>query len=339
MKRVCFQAPVIASLLFVFTNLIHAELIWPTPNPAFQKGRPLEEYVQPTSSGKLESGLFGCVRNDGARFHEGLDLFPIQRDARGEALDDIHAVLSGLVVHVNTVVGHSSYGRYVVIKHDGESPAFHTLYAHLASIGPGVQLGTRVSAGTILGKMGRSAGGYSIPPERAHLHFEMGFKLTDKFQTYYDRQKYGSENRHGNWNGMNLVSVDPLGFYEAIRSGRAKNIAQYLKMEPAVARIRVHTSKVPNFVKNYPALVTRSYASLQVVAWDIAFTQYGVPKEWTPRFADEGLDGRSGDVGIVSYRPKLLSGQSCRRVLNTGGTRPSISHGTINTLKLLFGFK
>ncbi len=255
---------------------LEAGLIWPTPNPAFQNGESIEAFIQPTVSGVPESGLFGCVRNSGSRFHEGLDLYPIKRDSRGEALDPVYAVLPGKVVHASRVSGYSSYGRYVVIEHDQEVPAYHTLYAHLASVGDGIMPGARVEAGTVIGIMGRSAT-YSIPRERAHVHFEIGFRLTDDFQAWYDRQKFGSKNRHGIWNGMNLVSINPLDFYESVRSGKATNLYEHLHHLPAVARIRVYSEQVPDFVKNYPSLVSKPFAGKSVVAWDIGFTEYGVP--------------------------------------------------------------
>lgn len=315
-----------------------ASLIWPTPNPAFQNGEPIEAYVQPTVSGNPESGLFGCVRNSGSRFHEGLDLFPLKRDSRGEALDPVYAVLPGRVVHVSRVSGFSSYGRYVVIEHEGEVPAYHTLYAHLASVSDGIMPGARVEAGTVIGIMGRSAS-YSIPRSRAHLHFEIGFRLSDDFQAWYDRQKFGSKNRHGVWNGMNLVSLDPLDFYQAIRRGEVANLYEHLRRLPAAARIRVYSSQVPDFVLNYPALLTRPFDGQSVVAWDIAFTSYGVPREWTPRFAEEGLSGRPGDVRVLAYNPDLLEAQTCRRPLDLSGASPGIASGTLVTIKKLFGFK
>ncbi len=316
-----------------------ATIIWPTANPAFQDGRPIEDFIQPTSSGITESGLFGCVRNGGSRFHEALDLFPLERDRRGEPLDSVYSVLPGRVVHVSAVAGHSSYGRYIVVQHEGEAPAFHTLYAHLASVADGITVGAVVESGTVLGRMGRSSAGYTIPTTRAHLHFEIGFRLTDQFQAWYDRQKYGSQNRHGNWNGMNMVSIDPLKFYQALRQGQVTNLYEYMQSIPAVARIRVHTSQVPSFVRTYPALVTRPYVGEAIVAWDIAFTEYGVPKEWTPRFASEAIGGRAGDVKVLAYNPSLLKDQSCRRVLDVGSGNPSISSGTLSSLKKLFGFK
>lgn len=337
----CFRNQRIAKILtflLVTCQPVSANLIWPTPNPAFQNGEPIEAYVQPTVSGKVESGLFGCVRNGGRRFHEGLDLYPIKRDRRGEAVDPIYAVLPGRVVHVSKVAGRSSYGRYVVVEHDREVPAYHTLYAHLASVAGGIVPGARVEAGTVLGVMGRSAT-YTIPKTRAHLHFEIGLRLTDDFQSWFDRQPFGSKNHHGKWNGMNLVSVNPLDFYRSVRSGRVANLLEYLRQLPAAARVRVYSTSVPHFVRSYPALVTRSYEGRTVVAWDIALTQYGLPKAWTPRFAEERLPGQPGNVKLIAYNPTLLEAQTCREVVDLNGATPDISSATIGTIQKLFGFK
>ena len=325
-------------ITLALVSVAHANLIWPTPNPAFWDGQPIEAYVQATASGNPESGLFGCVRNNGSRFHEGLDLYPVNRDSKGEATDFIYAALSGKVVYVSRVPGHSSYGRYVIVEHDSEIPAYHTLYAHLARVGVDIVPGARVDAGTVLGIMGRSAS-YSIPSARAHLHFEVGFRLSDDFQNWYDRQTFKSKNRHGIWNGMNLVSIDPLDLYKSIRSGEASNLYEFLCRTPVAARIRVYSQEIPDFVRNYDALLTKQLDTRLVVAWDIAFTKYGVPKEWTPRFVGENLSGNNGDVEVLTYSPELLKSQSCQRVLVLSAGRPSIAIDTLNTIKKLFGFK
>lgn len=321
-----------------FVSPAHADLIWPTPNPAFRDGQPIEAYVQATSSGNPESGLFGCVRNQGSRFHEGLDLYPVKRDSNGEAADPIYAALSGKVVYVNRVPGFSSYGRYIIVEHDGEIPAYHTLYAHLASVDIGVVAGTHVDAGTVLGIMGRSAS-YNIPSARAHLHFEIGFRLSDGFQNWYDSQKFKNKNHHGKWNGINLVSIDPLDFYKSIRRGQVRNLYDFLCSTPVAARIRVYSQEIPDFVRNYDALLTKPLNMRPVVAWDIAFTEYGVPKEWTPRFTGENLSGKEGQVKILTYNPELLKSQSCQRVLAFSGGQPSLTVGTLNTIKKLFGYR
>lgn len=334
----CFL-PVSVFLLLAAVTL-HGGLVWPTPNPAFQDGRPLEDFIQPTASGRIESGLFGCVRNNGSRFHEGIDLRALRHDSRGEALDEVYAALPGRVVYVNRTAGHSSFGRYLVVVHDREEPAFHTLYAHLASIPEEIHPGTRVQSGDVLGIIGRSAAGYVIPRSRAHLHFEMGFRLTDRFEDWYGAKDFKSRNRHGNWNGMNLVSVDPLAFYRAMRTGEVTSFAGYLNTLPVVARIRVHASFVPPFVRDYPGLLGRPLETDRALAaWEVGFTAHGVPLRWVPRYADEALGGREGDVRIVAYDAEALAGQTCRRVLDPGGSTPSLSANTRATLEKLFGMR
>ena len=314
-------------------------LVWPTPNPAFQQGLGPEAFIQPAASGTLASGMFGCVRNGGSRFHEGIDLFPLRRDRSGEAADPVYSILPGRIVHVSAISGHSNYGRYVVVEHDGVTPTFVSLYSHLSTIAEGVMPGVRVGSGTILGVMGRSAGGYSIPKSRAHLHFEIGFYLTDGFQGWYDRQAFEDPNRHGKWNGMNLVGIDPLAFYQAMHSGRVDGMKEHLATLPVVARIRVFSRKTPDFVLRYPALVSKPAISGQVIAWDIAFTPHGLPLQWTPRFASEGLSGQPGDVQVLAYQSRLLREQSCNRVLNLTASGPKISQTTLSQLKKLFGFR
>lgn len=310
---------------------------WPTPNSAFAEGKALSAYIQPTTSGLIKSGLFGCVRNGGARFHEGIDLYPIERDAAGEARDPIFCVLPGRVVHVNTTAGYSSYGRYVVVEHQQASLQFYSLYAHLARIEPGIKSGVSVVAGSILGVMGRSAAGYHIPRSHAHLHFELVLKLSDQFQAWYDRQKFGSRNRHGIWNGMNLVGVDPLEFFQLCYRGSLHDFKSYLRRKKVVARIRVITHQIPDFVRNNPALVTAPYQGRRLFAWDIGFGQYGVPLEWIPRFESCELAGRKGDVSVIAYSSGTVNTQSCRQVVKSKGKQVQVSSETLRTLQLLFG--
>lgn len=120
----------------------HKEILfWPTPNKAFIQGEPAQVFIQPASSGKLKSGTFGCVRNDGFRFHEGIDLKPIHRNRHREATDSVSAFMAGKVVFVNKIPGNSSYGRYIVIEHLKATLPLYSLYAHLASIDPQIKKG------------------------------------------------------------------------------------------------------------------------------------------------------------------------------------------------------
>jgi peptidoglycan LD-endopeptidase LytH len=315
------------------------DLAWPTPNLAYFEGKPLQDYVQPTASGEPTSGLYGCVRSGGAQFHEGLDLKPIKRDRRGEPLDPIFATYHGVVRHISRNPGESSYGRYIVIEHTDLAPAVMSLYAHLSDVAPGLKVGERVERGQTIGTMGRSASGYAIPRERAHLHFEIGLWLSRDFQRWYDWKKFGSRNEHRLWNGMNLIGVDPLDVFASLRSGKVENLQQYFsKLQPAV-KVKIATKYIPDFVERYPALVTRSMPSPDVFAgWEVVFNEMGVPFSWTPLTAAEvaGMKVNDPQAEPVNAEAKL---PRCRSLVFKKLGRYGIGRDLEPTLQLLFGLR
>ncbi|QYM80516.1 M23 family metallopeptidase [Horticoccus luteus] len=273
---------------------------WPTPNPAFMAGKGIDAFLQQAGSGDPASGGYGGVRSGGKQFHEGLDLKPVKRDRRGEPTDEVFAAINGIVRYVNSVAGNSSYGRYIVLEHPGVTPAIYTLYAHLNRIAPGVRAGVEVRAGEVLGVMGHTAGGYTIPRDRAHLHFEMGVMVTQSFQRWYDQQKFGSRNDHGLWNGMNLMGFDPQEFLTLWRGHRVKNVQEYLEKLPAVVRVKIATKHVPDFVRRYPSLLRAPLPPGGVAGWEIEFDRSGIPFAWTPL-------NWSGVVGLAAERPQIIS--------------------------------
>lgn len=275
------------------------ELVWPTPHPAWAQGRPARDFLMHAGSGDPDSGGFGGVRSSGTQFHEGIDIKPAKRDRRGEALDNVFAALAGVVRYVNPTAGDSSYGRYVVLEHPSATPAVYTLYAHLARIEPGVRAGVRVAAGQTLGLMGHSSGGYMIPTARAHLHFEMGVMVTDNFQAWYDRQKFGSRNEHGNWNGMNLLGLDPLDFFNDWRARRVNTFQDYFTRMESVVKLRIATTRTPDFVRRYPALLTKPIPMGIVSGWEIRFNWSGIPFAWTPLNAKEV-------AGLAPNKPAIM---------------------------------
>ena len=68
------------------------EIVWPTTLD-LTAVRTAQDYLQPTVSGRLESATFGMVREEGHRFHEGIDIRPGRRDAAGEPLDLVRAAM------------------------------------------------------------------------------------------------------------------------------------------------------------------------------------------------------------------------------------------------------
>lgn len=317
-------------------------LFWPTPNTAFFQGDDWEDITQPTSSGRPESALFGCVRNDGHRFHEGLDLKPTGRDRNHEATDAIYAVMPGRVSYINKVAGNSSYGRYIVLEHPEADVPVYTLYAHLSAIEADLRQGQRVEGGQRIGTMGRSAGGYSIPKSQAHLHFEIGFIKTNDFDRHYKAAGYHGKNHHGNYSGLNLIGADPVHFWDTVRQGELTTYRNYFHSLPTAFTLRIGTRTVPEFITRYPNLLTHPIPKEGVVGWDIDFTWYGLPKRWTPLTAAAFPYGaKEGDIALLDFNPDAFAGQ-CRDTLEFKSADPQ---GTVklgknlkNDLKLFFGF-
>lgn len=316
MVRARFVMAVLAAVssLDAVTHAQRMELVWPTPNTAWSERKSPADFIQPTVSGEITSGCFGCVRTNGTQFHEGIDLKPVARDRRGEPVDSVFAVLGGVVRHISPRAGESSYGRYVVLEHPGASPAVYSLYAHLASIAGGLRVGDIVHAGQVLGVMGRSAAGYTIPRERAHLHFELGVMVTREFQSWYNRRKFGSPNEHGLWNGMNLMGFDPLDFLQAYREGKVDTFLQYFGTMKAAVTFRMATRRYPDFPKRYPDLVQRQPEGL-VAGWEITVNQTGLPFRWTALSSMEMTGYRNNEVRIVGHDAALVKAVRCKSLV------------------------
>ena len=311
-------------------------LSWPTPNPAFARGMGHAAFLQKTGPDKpVSSGAYGCVRNNGYKFHEGLDLYPVKRDSRGRAEDEVFAAMKGVVRHLNRVSGHSSYGNYVVLEHLDLTPALYTLYAHLAQVDPDLKVGSKVNVAAPLGKMGNSSGGYRIPLDRSHLHFEIGLRLTDDFQSWYASRKFSSPNRHGNYSGFNLVGLDPLDFYGRYKAKTIDSPLAFLRSLPVVTTVRARFAGSPDFVTRYPSLSRPLKLSEAPKAWDVSFGPHGIPLHVVPA---EGLPPTgSSPFLILGYDEKAdAASRSCRALVKGGSSSRVPSEQLKVYLELLF---
>src|SRR5437867_5500204 len=156
------------------------DLVLTTDNDALYSGdgAAFYQYVERNYNGvkstPWEGGQYGFVRDPTGtagrvvytRFHEGIDIRSVHRDANGEPLDEVRAIADGEVVHVNPVPGYSNYGKYIVIEHRWDGSNYYSLYGHLSSIS--AQPEQTVRRGQRIGVMGYT--GTGINRERAHLH-------------------------------------------------------------------------------------------------------------------------------------------------------------------------
>ena len=310
-------------------------LSWPTPNPAFSQGLQFAKFLQKTGPDKLvTSGAYGCVRNNGYKFHEGLDLFPIKRDTRGRADDIVFAAMDGVIRHASRTTTHSSYGKYIVLEHPGVQPALYTLYAHLAEIDPNIKPGVSVRVASRLGMMGNTSS-FRIPLDRSHLHFEVGLRLSDHFQSWYAKRPFNSPNRHGNFSGFNLVGLDPLSFYESYKSKSIATPLAFIQSLPIVTKVRVRSSGIPDFVKRYPSLSMRLKPGESPKSWDAYFAAHGFPVRIEPA-SGETPKGKS-PYRILSYDEAADSAsRKCRGIIMHNGKQLAPSDQLVSYLELLF---
>ena len=309
------------------------QLSWPTPNPAFARGMGYSAFLQKTGPDKeFSSGAFGCVRNNGYKFHEGLDLYPVKRDPKGKAEDSIFAITDGIVTHINATAGYSAYGKYVVLEHKNLTPSLYSLYAHLDSISPNLKIGSKVSIAQVIGKMGNSSSGYRIPLNRSHLHFEIGLRLTNKFQNWYNKKRFSSKNRHGNYSGFNLVGIDPIQFYSEYKKKSFATPEDFLRtLSPSVI-VQVKTSKTPDFVTRYPSLSVAKKSN-NSNGWKVTFGPYGIPLLIEP--VTELISPKEKQIQVLSFNPESQK-KPCRRLTKKMGNQYVPAEQLQTYLELIF---
>lgn len=136
----------------------------------------------PTDSAgtKINSGRFGCSRENATKWHGGVDLKAIEGTA-------FVSVYMGRVTAIRDLKPadpnyKSGVGNFIIVRSDG----FSIKYCHLGEIS--VKVGDTVSAGAVLGKTGKSGNAWNVPFK--HLHIEVS---TDHFATnqrYVDPEPY-----------------------------------------------------------------------------------------------------------------------------------------------------
>lgn len=310
---------------------------WPLPGEGLLGQEEATNLLQPTASGRVESALFGCVRNEGTRFHEALDLAPVLPRKRGKPVDPVTPVYPGRIAYMNRIAGNSSYGKYVVLEHPAVEPAIYSLYSHLDSISEELREGAQVGKGTPIGILGRSAGGYHIPPSRAHLHLEIGFRLSSDFASWYGRKRFTSPNHHGNFNGMNLIGLDPLDFFAAFREGRVGSVLEYLATVPPAAMLHVRTRRYPDFLERYPQMKLAGATGADRAGWEVVLSGWGMPLSLRPLRVSE-LRGteRVGDISVVAVNEAELRRYACRKVIRERAGTYHLDRGGRHILELLF---
>lgn len=262
-----------------------AEIRLPTANDALFTNQPEKfyMYVNRTFEGQTskawEGGCFGFVRTPmringeviATKFHEGIDIAPMERDKAGNPLDVIHSIAEGKVAYISPVAGKSNYGKYVVVEHRWDASPVYSIYAHLSEIT--CKPGDSVEAGAVLGKMGFTGDG--IDRTRSHVHLEITTMMSGRYDDW-NQSVRGGLNPHGNFNGMNFGGVDAAGFFLERRKNPELKFSEFVTSRPVHFKVTAPgKGVVPEFVRRYPWILRGDPAG--AVSWEIAFTGTGQP--------------------------------------------------------------
>ena len=262
------------------------DLALPTDNEALFSGggAAFYQYIERSFKGvrstPWEGGQYGFVRDptDTAggvvytRFHEGVDIRPLHRDAHCEPLDEVRAIADGKVVHVNSVPGYSNYGKYIVIEHRWGGSNYYSLYGHLSSLA--VQPGNTVRRGQRIAVMGYT--GTGLNRERAHLHLELNLMLSREFESWYNAFFRNDPNHNGIYNGMNLAGLDIARLYLALHKNPSLTIPEFLGREETFYKVTVPKSRHFELTRLYPWMLNTGDRN-EKSSWEVSFAQSGVP--------------------------------------------------------------
>ena len=253
------------------------DLCLPTANDAVLRPGHDAEFYQPTIEGTTESGMFGCVRRDGGRFHEGVDIKCLQRDRRGEPLDPVHAVADGEVVFINTKPRLSNYGRYIVLHHRWDGVEVYTLYAHLSGVADGLIVDQPVRKGQMIATMGHSTNTREgISRDRAHLHFEFDLLLNPNFHIWYPKHDPKAP-PFGNFNGLNLFGMDPTPLFRAASTNSTLRFSEFVAQQPIAFAVLVNARQFPWLTMHPEQVQPVTGKTGRVVAYEVGATMSGVP--------------------------------------------------------------
>lgn len=308
----------------------------PTANHAlFDKGGE-ERFFVGTAGKSWTAGTFGCVRTGGWQMHEGIDIRCLQRDRRGEPTDPVLATADGTVAYISTRPSLSNYGIYLILRHQVEGLEIYSLYAHLHEIRPNLKVGQAVKAGEEVAVMGRTANtSEGISKDRAHVHFELNLLVNDRFASWYKKTFPTQKNDHGDWNGQNLLGIDPRAVLVAEHERGGKfNLVSFIQGQRELCRVLVRKTYFP-WLKRYAPLIRPGTRAEQegIAGYEIALNFNGVAFELIPRAASE-IKGKT-KFQLLSVNEAEYHKNPARRLVARRGARWELTNHGLNLLGLL----
>ncbi|HTB84282.1 MAG TPA: M23 family metallopeptidase [Candidatus Sulfotelmatobacter sp.] len=310
---------------------------FPTANHAlYEVGHELQFFAPTAPDKPWTSGGFGCVRDNGTRMHEGLDIVHLHTDRHGEPTDPVMATADGTVMYINAKAGLSNYGKYIVIRHVIEGLEIYSLYAHLSEIAPGLMAGKNVRGGEVIATMGRTSTAEVITKDRAHVHFELNVLVNDNFAAWFKQNSTpGERNDHGEWNGQNLNGLDPREILLAEHNpAHPFSLLNFLRSQTEMCRVLVRATNFP-YLKRYSELVLRNPVAEKegVAGYEVVLNFNGVAFALMPRAASEIKS--QAKIQLVSVNAAEAEANRCRKILTQRGGRWQLTDSGRREMEML----
>lgn len=295
-----------------------------------------DRFFVPTVGKTWPSGCFGCVRTEGWQMHEGLDIRCLQRDKKGEPTDPVLATADGTVAYINRKPSLSNYGNYIILRHMVNGIEICSIYAHLREVRTDLKAGDAIKAGETIGILGRTANTREgISKERAHVHFELNLFVNDRFPAWYKKTYPKQRNDHGQWNGQNLLGIDPRAiFLEQQEQGAKFNLVQLIQSQPELCRVLVRETEFP-WLKRYAPLVRPNPQAAKegIAGYEISLNFVGIPIALTPRAASEIKS--KARVQLLSVNEAEYKKNPCRKIVSNRSGRWQLANNGVNLIELL----
>ena len=309
----------------------------PTENNNLLSGNPekfymyVDRFFEGAHTQPWEAGCYGFVRTSvrvgnqvlQTKFHEGIDISPVNRDKAGNPLDPVSSIAAGKVAYVSDAAGRSNYGKYVVVEHTWEDSPVYSLYAHLAEVN--CKVGDPVAKGGALGRMGFTGDG--ITRERAHCHLELALMLHSR----YDDSVGKTPGFHGAFNGVNLAGLDVALFFLAHKNKPDITVSQFLGTFPVYFKATIPNEGPLDLATRYPWML-RSNDAKPSLSWELSFSETGMP------LAITASDRKVTQPTVTMVRPSdVPHGYKTRGLLSGSGNTASLSPAGIKLINHISG--
>ncbi len=309
---------------------------FPTDNRALLEPGGEERFFAGTTGKPWTTGTFGCVRTDGRQMHEGIDIKCLRRDKRGEPVDEVKATADGTVAYFNIKPALSNYGKYIVLKHRIEGLEIYSVYAHLKEISQEVRVGATIKTGEKIGVMGRTANTREgISKERAHVHFELNLFVNERFPAWHKKTFPEQRNDHAEWNGQNLIGLDPTLVLRAqAEQGNKFSLIHFLRNQTELCRVLVLDTHF-SWLKRYPLLIKRNAVAERegVAGYEIALNYNALPFQLIPRAPSEMAS--PAKVHLLSVNETEYHKHPCRHLVIQRGGHWELANAGKRSLDLL----